>query len=225
VAILNGIVAGLAVLGESAWAAISGLASFLLTKAGEWLSTLGTIGGKVVSFIVGGVTGLAGDIWDKIKELPGDLLEKIKKIGGLFGEIGTAIGDFIIDAAKTAVAGLADILKAAVLSPIRFIAKAIYNNWPDIPGLPGPPDFLNSLRTVGLAEGGIVTGPTLAVVGEAGTEAVVPLNRAREFGFGGGGITINVQAGLVSTPDQIGQQIIEAIQQAQRRSGPVFAAA
>jgi hypothetical protein len=39
------------------------------------------------------------------------------------------------------------------------------------------------------------------------------------------GITINMQAGLVSTPTQIGQEIIEAIQQAQRRSGTVFAPA
>jgi hypothetical protein len=40
-----------------------------------------------------------------------------------------------------------------------------------------------------------------------------------------GGTTITVNAGLVSTPDQIGQQIIEAIQRAQRRSGTVFAPA
>ena len=37
-----------------------------------------------------------------------------------------------------------------------------------------------------LARGGIVTGPTLAMVGEGGqAEAVVPLDRASEFGFGG----------------------------------------
>jgi hypothetical protein len=41
----------------------------------------------------------------------------------------------------------------------------------------------------------------------------------------GNGMNITVNAGLVSTPDQIGQQIIEAIQRAQRRSGTVFAAA
>lgn len=46
-----------------------------------------------------------------------------------------------------------------------------------------------------LAMGGIVTKPTLALVGEAGPEAVVPLNRAGEFGMGGGGVTINVNGG------------------------------
>jgi hypothetical protein len=71
--------------------------------------------------------------------------------------------------------------------------------------------------------GGIVTRPTFALIGEAGPEAVIPLNRAG--GMGMGNITINVQAGLVSSPDQVGQQIIEAIQSAQRRSGAVFAPA
>jgi hypothetical protein len=47
-----------------------------------------------------------------------------------------------------------------------------------------------------LAAGGIVTGPTLAMIGEAGPEAVVPLSRAGEFGMGGGNnVTINVNGG------------------------------
>jgi len=73
-----------------------------------------------------------------------------------------------------------------------------------------------------MATGGIVNGPTLAMIGEAGPEAVIPLSRLGQMG---GGMTITVNAGLVSTPDQIGQDIITAIQKAQRRSGQVFAAA
>jgi hypothetical protein len=42
---------------------------------------------------------------------------------------------------------------------------------------------------------------------------------------GGGGMNITVNASLVSTPAQIGQDIIQAILHAQRRSGPVFAPA
>lgn len=76
-----------------------------------------------------------------------------------------------------------------------------------------------------LAAGGIVTGPTLAMIGEGnGPEAVIPLSRMGEFGMGGG-MNITVQAGIVSTPDQIGMEIISAIQKAQRRSGTVFAPA
>ena len=56
-------------------------------------------------------------------------------------------------------------------------------------------DFLDSIP--GLAEGGIVTSPTLALIGEGGgPEAVVPLSRAGEFGMGGGNnVTINVNGG------------------------------
>lgn len=39
-------------------------------------------------------------------------------------------------------------------------------------------------NTFALAEGGIITRPVTALVGEAGTEAVVPLDRADEFGLG-----------------------------------------
>jgi hypothetical protein len=71
-----------------------------------------------------------------------------------------------------------------------------------------------------MATGGIVTSPTMALIGEAGPEAVIPLNKAN-----GLGMNITVNAGLVSTPDQIGTDIIAAIQKAQRRSGTVFAPA
>jgi len=43
-----------------------------------------------------------------------------------------------------------------------------------------------------LANGGIVTGPTLALIGEAGPEAVVPLNRGNGMG---NNVTINVNGG------------------------------
>jgi hypothetical protein len=86
--------------------------------------------------------------------------------------------------------------------------------------------LMNELKGVpAMADGGIIRhspGGTLALIGEGGRdEAVIPLDRAG----GMGGINITVNAGLVSSPDQVGQQIIEAIQKAQRRSGPVFAPA
>jgi len=91
-----------------------------------------------------------------------------------------------------------------------------------VPGLGGKAFSVPKIPM--LAQGGIVSQATLAIIGESGPEAVVPLNRMGEFGMGGG-INITVNAGLVSSPDQVGQQIIEAIQKAQRRSGVVFAPA
>jgi hypothetical protein len=47
-----------------------------------------------------------------------------------------------------------------------------------------------------LAQGGIVTSPTLALIGEGnGPEAVIPLNRMGEFGMGGSNVTIHVNGG------------------------------
>ena len=63
-----------------------------------------------------------------------------------------------------------------------------------------------------LADGGIVTGPTLALIGEAGPEAVIPLNRGG--GMGGNNITINVQG---ADPNAV----VQALQRYVRQSGPV----
>jgi hypothetical protein len=65
-----------------------------------------------------------------------------------------------------------------------------------------------------LAEGGIVTGPTLAVVGEAGPEAVVPLSKMGQMG----NITININSTVAD--DRLGDIIVNAIRQYNRRSGP-----
>jgi hypothetical protein len=66
-----------------------------------------------------------------------------------------------------------------------------------------------------LADGGIVRSATLAVIGEAGPEAVVPLSRAGEFGMGGGNnVTINVNGG---DP----QAVVAALRTYMRQNGSV----
>jgi hypothetical protein len=74
------------------------------------------------------------------------------------------------------------------------------------------------------AKGGIVTGPTLALIGEAGPEAVVPLS-GRNAGGLGSQITINVNAGMGADGASIGRDIVDAIKRYERTSGPVFASA
>jgi hypothetical protein len=81
-----------------------------------------------------------------------------------------------------------------------------------------------------LAEGGIVParrGGTLATIGEGGqAEAVIPLDRFDDVvGRRGGGITINVNAGMGSDGAAIGEQIVNAIRRYERTSGAVFARA
>lgn len=55
-----------------------------------------------------------------------------------------------------------------------------------------------------LAEGGIVTKPTLAMIGEAGPEAVVPLSKASSIGAGGG-ISLTIYGDVYGIDDLAGK--------------------
>lgn len=86
-------------------------------------------------------------------------------------------------------------------------------------------------RYAGLAAGGTLLSSGGVIVGEFGPEllnlprgaSVTPNIPQRMAGGGQTIINIQVQAGLVSSPDQVGAQIIDAIRRAERRSGQVFA--
>lgn len=79
-----------------------------------------------------------------------------------------------------------------------------------------------SLPRVALAEGGIVTGPMNALIGEAGPEAVIPLDKMRKMG---NTYNITVNAGVGTNGSQVGEQIVNLIRKYERTSGPVFARA
>jgi phosphotransferase system HPr-like phosphotransfer protein len=63
-----------------------------------------------------------------------------------------------------------------------------------------------------LAEGGIVTSATLAMIGEKGPEAVIPLDRMGQMG--GNNVTINVSGG---DP----QSVVNALRTYMRQNGSV----
>lgn len=66
-----------------------------------------------------------------------------------------------------------------------------------------------------LAAGGIVTRPTLAVVGESGPEAVIPLRRAG--GLGGGDVHIHVNGTIFGSKEQVARTVVDALNEAQNR--------
>jgi len=64
-----------------------------------------------------------------------------------------------------------------------------------------------------MAAGGVVASPTLAMIGESGPEAVIPLGR------GGMGTTVNVNvAGSVLTESEIGEIVQEQLLRIQGRN-------
>lgn len=68
------------------------------------------------------------------------------------------------------------------------------------------------------ASGGIVTRPTLGIVGEAGAEAVIPLNRAAGLGTT---INVTVNAGMGADGDAVGVAVVDALRQYQRHNGAI----
>ena len=144
-------------------------------------------------------------------------------------EIVREVVDTVFSAIKTAVTTSLDFLTSyftGVLNIYKGIFNAIAKLWNGTIGKLSFtfPSWVPSFGGKGisvpnipmLADGGIVTSPTLAMIGERGPEAVVPLNRAGGFG---GGLTVNVTGGL-STSAEIGQAVVNAIRAYNRSAGP-----
>jgi len=135
-----------------------------------------------------------------------------KIVDAVFGAIKFYINNVTIPAVKAMV----DVFKTA----FNAIA-AIWNNtvgklsfeipkW--VPGLGGKGFSVPKIPM--LAAGGIVTSPTLAMIGEAGPEAVIPLNRMGQMGGGGTTVNINVNGG---DP----QSVVNALRTYMRQNGSV----
>jgi hypothetical protein len=148
--------------------------------------------GLAIAFVV----KFRDDIWD---------LLKVVKTG--IGTIMGGIADVIFGPFKTAFNAIAKLWNNTI-GKLSFTVPS----W--VPGLGGKGFDVPDIPM--LAEGGIVTSPTLAMIGEGrGPEAVIPLSKMGSMGFGGGAnITVNVNGGDPNS-------IVRALQQYVRQSGPV----
>jgi phage-related minor tail protein len=76
-----------------------------------------------------------------------------------------------------------------------------------------------------MAEGGIVMRPSSnLLVGEAGPEAIIPLDRLGKMGYGGGS-TYNISVSAMNADARVGELIVSAIKKYERTSGSVFVSA
>jgi hypothetical protein len=132
--------------------------------------------------------------------------------------------DSVFSFIKTAVSGGFDFFKGYI-EFVLGIYKGIFNGvakiWNNtigklsfkvpgwVPGFGGKGFDVPNIPM--LAEGGIVTGPTLAMIGERGPEAVVPLDRYRG---GGGDIYVTVQGGDPNA-------VVDALRRYQRQNGSI----
>jgi TP901 family phage tail tape measure protein len=79
-----------------------------------------------------------------------------------------------------------------------------------------PRSAFDNMVIPGLATGGLVTSPTFAMIGEAGPEVVIPLDRMGKVG--GDTYVINVTGGMMD-PEGVAREVVKVLNDAQRRSG------
>jgi len=132
-------------------------------------------------------------IWDKVKTVAGQILTFIED---WYNKIMTRINN--------------------ILSAMKSIGSSIGG------GISGAIGGVENFVTTHLASGGIVNSPTVALIGEAGPEAVIPLSMLGSGGGGGnlggspGGIVVNINGTVMSTSDQatlLGNMIAKQIAQ------------
>jgi phage-related protein len=164
------------------------------------LSFIGTIIKDVAPFI-GAVLGVAfkaiGIVISDVIDFVGDLIaifQTLEKVGkSIASAIGTAFG---------AIAGTIKTALNAIITLVNHVIDGLNNisfsipSW--VPGIGGKSFGVDIDRIPKLAEGGIVNKPTLAMIGEAGAEAVIPLSKG---GMGGINVVVNVQGSVVQEQD------------------------
>lgn len=183
--------------------------------------------GDIVGFFTGlpgRLAGAAGDVFRFVRDLISDAKQWVSdRIGDIVGFFTGMPGRI-----SAAVSGLFDGIKGAFKGALNGvigmwndlrIPSFTFGGW-DTP-FGKTPSFttpsINFPDISPLALGGIVTRPTLAMIGEAGPEAVIPLSR---FG-GGGGVVTNYYEISVTAIDPASAQeaVITAIREYERRNG------
>ena len=217
-----------------------------LQAAGEKFADLRTAAQNAIGSYSdggGGVLGKVHGIVSAVGDLPGVIRDKA---AGVFGPVLTAaqnaIGSYGADGGGvlgklhnvvstiTGLGGTITTKAAGMWDGLGASFKGVINNmigwWnnltfaidiPDkIPGLPS--SFSISTPNIPyLADGGIVNRPTLAVIGEAGPEAVIPLDRLG--GLGGTLVKIEVVVAPTANPEETGRQIQRALDAYYRAGG------
>jgi|DEB0MinimDraft_10_1074344.scaffolds.fasta_scaffold18925_2 hypothetical protein len=174
---------------------LSGVANFGITKVGDFFDFAMNVGGTVIGWLM-----------DFIADPTGTLAATGESITNFFSNLATQFGDLmkaplnLIIEGWNAVVGSLNFSKTFDLGP--FGEQTVGMD-------------LSSWTIPALAKGGIVNSPTLALIGEAGPEAVVPLTGDNAPG-GNQTYNITVNAGGITDRTdkrQLAREIGNMIQQ------------
>tara|TARA_R100001443_G_scaffold97479_1_gene104309 strand:+ start:2657 stop:4363 length:1707 start_codon:yes stop_codon:yes gene_type:complete len=184
-----------------------------------YFTLLGTLLFGLVSIVAGVIAGIWGgivNVWIEIKNI---------FIEG-FGILKNSPEDFV-----NFMLGIPGRIKDAFVDGFKGVWNAVIGTYNDFVNNMGDitiPDWVPKIggesfslpNIPQLAKGGVVSTPTLAMIGESGPEAVVPLNRASQFGKNNVTVNINV-SGVTDRSDKraLAREISDIIAQEMRRNG------
>lgn len=189
-------------IGTAVTTALGAAFAFITSPIGIVVAAIGAVIAIVVLCIKhwDDIKKVAINVWDKIKEIAGNIKDKftdafsiiktkwenfktsisngISTVISKFKDFGTKVGDFFSNAFKSVVNGALSWIESKINGFISSINGAIsFIN--KIPGVNiGKLSYVSLPR---LAKGGIVDSATIAMIGERGKEAVVPLERNTEW--------------------------------------------
>lgn len=224
---------------SGAWETIKGVFSTVWQAIQSIVQTIFSAIQSYISNVLNGISGTVSNIWNGIKDTVSNVLN------GISGTVSS-----VWEGIKSTISGAINGAKDAVSSAIEAI-KGLFNfsiSWPHIPlphfhvsGSANPLDWLSQgVPSIGIewyAKGGIMTKPTIfgmngnnmMVGGEAGNEAVLPLNdktlgaigRGIAQTMGGTSPTINItitgntvreEADIIRIADEVAQRIADELQ-------------
>nr|DAX40139.1 MAG TPA: minor tail protein [Caudoviricetes sp.] len=224
---------------SGAWETIKGVFSTVWQAIQSIVQTIFSAIQSYISNILNGISGTVSNVWNGIKDTVSNVLNAI-----------SSTVSSVWEGIKSTISGAINGAKDAVSSAIEAI-KGLFNfsiSWPHIPlphfsvsGSANPLDWLSqgvpSISIEWYAKGGIMTKPTifgmngnnLMVGGEAGNEAVLPLNdktlgaigRGITQTMGGASPTINItitgntvreEADISRIADEVAQRIADELQ-------------
>lgn len=239
-AIIQSVVALFSSIGKYIGPWLSQTLGGMATAIGNWFTGLGTaistFLGDFAQAAVEKIDAFAQGFWKAIQNIknwfasiPAFFAGIIGKIGEKVRQFGAKVGDIVGGAFKAVVNGVLGFIENFINTPIRAI-NGLIDTINNVPGI----DLgrLDEFHLPRLAKGGLATGSTLANIGEAGAEAVIPLERntdqwagplARaiadqftEQGIGGAGITVYMTNNINNNldADEIGQRLMTSIRRA-----------
>jgi hypothetical protein len=194
------------------------MAANLNETALQQVLAAGVDGGTAIAEeILGSADGVlrANDLTSAMQKLADDMG---KRAAGKYYQAGVDSATNFLKGIQETIAKVEIILANPNLTMTDIINAGLTAEIPDISGvdLSGVLSGINFGMGTLMAEGGVVTRAQTVTVGEAGPEAIIPLDKMSSMGFGGngGGVTINVNGGDPNA-------VVQALRNYMRQNGSI----